>query len=95
MAKIIILSTCDKWKSQNSFRIYGTWRSTEAGCRRLFKTILKLIKDGTFAYESEQFSVGEQMLKFKEDEENSPITDFFYILQTKLKYGHLELSELM
>lgn len=94
MAKIIILSTCDEWKSQNSFRIYGTWRSTEAGCRRLFKTISKLIKDGTFAYESEQFSVSEQILKFKEDEEYSSITDFIYVLQSKLKYGYLELSEL-
>lgn len=46
MARIIILSTCDAWKSRSSFRLYGTWATTKAGCRRLFKKIGELIEDG-------------------------------------------------
>lgn len=53
MTRIIILSTCDEWKSCASFRLYGTWASSKAGCRRLFKTIIKGIKEGLFVYENE------------------------------------------
>lgn len=48
MARIIILSTCDAWKSRSSFRLYGIWATTKAGCHRLFKKIGELIEDGTF-----------------------------------------------
>ena len=93
MARIIILSTCDAWKSRSSFRLYGTWATTKASCRRLFKKIGELIKDGTFAYEDETLSVSDQLAKFKEDEKGCTI-EFIYDIQTKLKYGNLELSEL-
>lgn len=90
MARIIILSTCDEWKSYASFQLYGTWASTKAGCKRLYKTII----DGTFAYEDESMSREEQILTFKEDEKRECATTFFRDLQDKLIYGHLELSEL-
>ena len=94
MARIIILNTCDEWKSHVSFRLYGTWASTQASCRRLYKTIIDGIKDGTFAYEDESMSREEQILTFKEDEKRECATAFFRDLQDKLIYGHLELSEL-
>lgn len=59
MVRIIILSTCDAWKSCSSFRLYGTWATTKAGCRRLFRKIYELIEDGTFAYEDETLSVSD------------------------------------
>lgn len=93
MARIIILSTCDAWKSRSSFRLYGTWATTKAGCRRLFKKIGELIENGTFAYEDETLSVSDQLAKFKEDEKGCT-TGFIYDIQTKLKYGNLEWSEL-
>ena len=46
MARIIILNTCDEWKSYASFQLYGTWATTKASCRRLYKTIIEGIKDG-------------------------------------------------
>lgn len=94
MARIIILNTCDEWKSHASFRLYGTWASTKASCRRLYKTIIDGIKDGTFAYEDESMSREEQILTFKENEKRECATAFFRDLQDKLIYGHLELSEL-
>lgn len=94
MARIIILSTCDAWKSRSSFRLYGTWGTTKAGCRRLFKKIGELIEDGTFVYEDETLSVSDQLAKFKEDEKRECTTGFIYDIQTKLKYGNLEWSEL-
>lgn len=93
MARIIILSTCDAWKSRSSFRLYGTWTTTKAGCRRLFKKIGELIEDGTFAYEDETLPVNEQLAKFKEDGKGC-VTEFIYDIQSKLKYGNLEWSEL-
>lgn len=89
MARIIILSTCDAWKSCSSFRLYGTWATTKAGCRRLFRKIYELIEDGTFAYEDETLSVSDQLAKFKEDEKGC-ITEIIYDIQTKLKYGNLQ-----
>ena len=56
MTKIIILSTCDEWKSYASFQLYGTWATTKASCQRLYKTIIEGIKNGTFAYEDESMS---------------------------------------
>ena len=94
MARIIILSTCDEWKSCASFQLYGTWASTKAGCKRLYKTILDGIKDGTFAYKDESMSREEQIITFKEDEKRECATTFFRDLQDKLIYGHIELSEL-
>lgn len=94
MTRIIILSTCDAWKSRSSFRLYGTWATTKAGCRRLFKKIGELIEDGTFVYEDESMSREEQILTFKEDEKRECLTTFLRDLQDKLIYGHLELSEL-
>lgn len=93
MARIIILSTCNAWKSCSSFRLYGTWATTKAGCRRLLKKIGELIEDGTFAYEDETLPVNEQLAKFKEDGKGC-ITGFIYDIQSKLKYGNLEWSEL-
>lgn len=93
-ARIIILNTCDEWKSYASFQLYGTWVTTKASCRRLYKTIIEGIKDGTFAYEDESMSREEQILKFKEDEKRECVTTFLRDLQDKLIYGHLELSEL-
>lgn len=93
MARIIILSTCDAWKSCSSFRLYGTWATTKAGCRRLFRKIYELIEDGTFAYEDETLSVSDQLAKFKEDEKGCTI-EFIYDIQTKLKYGNLQWSVL-
>lgn len=89
MARIIILSTCDAWKSCSSFRLYGTWATTKAGCRRLFRKIYELIEDGTFAYEDETLSVSDQLAKFKEDEKGCT-TEFIYDIQNKLKYGNLQ-----
>lgn len=94
MAQIIILSTCDAWKSYASFRLYGTWATTKASCRRLYKTIIEGIKNGTFAYEDESMSCEEQILMFKEDEKRECATTFLRDLQDKLIYGHIELSEL-
>ena len=93
MARIIILSTCDAWKSCSSFRLYGTWATTKAGCRRLFRKIYELIEDGTFAYEDETLSVSDQLAKLKEDEKGCT-TEFIYDIQTKLKYGNLQWSVL-
>ena len=53
----------------------------------------ELIKDGTFAYEDETLPVNEQLAKFKEDEKGCT-TGFIYDIQSKLKYGNLEWSEL-
>jgi hypothetical protein len=94
MARIIILSTCDEWKSYASFQLYGTWRSSKSGLQRLYKTIIEGIKNGTFAYEDESMSRVEQILTFKEDEKRECATTFLRGLQDKLIYGHLELSEL-
>lgn len=91
---IIILSTCDEWKSYDSFQLYGTWATTKASCRRLYKTIKEGIKNGTFAYEDESMSREEQIRTFKEDEKRECATTFLRDLQDKLIYGHLELSEL-
>lgn len=94
MARIIILSTCDEWKSYSSFRLYGTGASSKAGCRRFFKTIIKGIEEGFFSYEDESMSREQQILAFKEDEKRECATTFLRDLQDKLIYGHLELSEL-
>lgn len=94
MARIIILSTCDEWKSYASFQLYGTWASSKAGCRRLFKTIIKGIEEGLFSYEDGSISREEQIMNFKEDEKRESLTDFLHDLQSRLIYGHLELSEL-
>lgn len=94
MARVIILSTCDEWKSYASFRLYGTWASSKAGCRRLFKTIIKGIKEGLFVYENEDISCEEQIKNFMEDEKRKCLTTFLYDLQSKLIYGNLEMSEL-
>jgi len=94
MARVIILSTCDEWKSYASFRLYGTWASSKAGCRRLFKTIIAGIKEGLFVYEDESISCEEQIMNFKEDEKRECATTFLHDLQNKLIYGHLELCEL-
>lgn len=64
MARIIILSTCDAWKSCSSFRLYGTWATTKAGCRRLLKKIGELIEDGTFAYETEKAALQDLFMIF-------------------------------
>ena len=94
MATIIILSTCDEWKSYASFQLYGTWASSKAGCRRLYKTIIEGIRNGTFAYEDESMSREEQILTFQEDEKRQCATTFLRDLQDKLIFGHIELSEL-
>lgn len=94
MARVIILSTCDEWKSYASFRLYGTWASSKVGCRRLFKTIIKGIKEGLFVYENENISCEEQIMNFKEDEKRESLTNFLHVLQSKLIYGNLEMSEL-
>ena len=94
MARIIILSTCDEWKSYVSFQLYGTWATTKASCRRLYKTIIEGIRNGTFAYEDESISREEQIITFQEDEKRESATTFFRDLQDKLIYGHIELSEL-
>lgn len=98
MTKIIILNTCDEWKSYASFQLYGIWATTKASCSRLYKTIIEGIiegiKDGTFAYEDESMSREEQIMTFKEDEKRECVTTFLRDLQDKLIYGHLELSDL-
>lgn len=94
MARVIILSTCDEWKSYASFRLYGTWASSKAGCRRLFETIIKGIKEGLFVYENEDISCEEQIKNFMEDEKRECLTTFLSDLQSKLIYGNLEMSEL-
>lgn len=94
MAKIIILSTCDESKSYASFQLYGTWATTKASCRRLYKTIIEGIRNGTFAYEDESMSREEQILTFQEDEKRECATTFLRDLQDKLIFGHIELSEL-
>lgn len=87
MARIIILSTCDEWKSYASFQLYGTWASTKAGCKRLYKTIIEGIKNGTFAYEDESMPREEQILTFKEDEKRECATTFFETCRTNLYTG--------
>ena len=94
MAKIIILSTCDEWKSYASFQLYGTWATTKASCQRLYKTIIEGIRSGLFAYEDESMSREEQIMTFQEDEKRESATTFLRDLQDKLIYGHIELSEL-
>ena len=87
MARIIILSICDEWKSCASFQLYGTWASTKAGCKRLYKTILDGIKDGTFAYKDESMSREEQIMTFKEDERENVQRPFFETCRTNLYTG--------
>lgn len=94
MAKVIILNTCDEWKSYASFQLYGIWASSKAGCRRLFKTIIEGIKEGLFVYDNESLSCEEQIMNFKEDEKRESLTAFLHDLQSKLIFGHIELSEL-
>ena len=94
MAKIIILNTCDERKSYASFQLYGTWATTKASCRRLYKTIIEGIRNGTFAYEDESMSREEQILTFQEDEKRECATAFLRDLQDKLIFGHIEMSEL-
>ena len=94
MARIIILSTCDEWKSYASFQLYGTWSTTKASCRRLYKTIIEGIRNGTFAYEDESMSQEEQILTFQEDEKRECSATFLLDLHDKLIFGHIELSEL-
>ena len=94
MSRIIILITCEEWKSSAYFKLYCTWATTKASCKRLYKTIIEGIKNGTFAYEDESMSREEQILTFKEDEKRECATPFLRDLQDKLIYGHLELSEL-
>lgn len=94
MARVIILSTCDEWKSYSSFQLYGTWATTKASCQRLYKTIIEGIRSGLFAYEDESMSREEQILTFREDEKRECTTTFLRDLQDKLIYGHLELCEL-
>lgn len=94
MARIIILSTCDECKSYASFQLYGTWATTKASCRRLYKTIIEGIRNGTFAYEDDSMSREEQILTFQEDEKRECATTFLRDLQDKLIFGHIELSEL-
>lgn len=94
MARVIILSTCDEWKSYASFRLYGIWASSKAGCRRLFKTIIEGINEGLFVYEDESISCEEQIMNFKEDGKRESLTAFLHDLQSKLIFGHIELSEL-
>lgn len=94
MKRILILSTCDEWKTLSSFRLFGTWPSTKAGCQRLVKTIIRCIDDGTFAYEDENAPRAEQIKRLKADEKRDSASGFFYDLQCKLIYGSVELSEL-
>lgn len=94
MARVIILNTCDEWKSCASFQLYGIWASSKAGCRRLFDTIIEGIKEGLFVYEDESRSCEEQIINFKEDEKRESLMTFLHDLQNKLIYGHIELSEL-
>lgn len=46
-----------------------------------------------FAYEDETLPVNEQLAKFKEDGKGC-VTGFIYDIQSKLKYGNMEWSEL-
>ena len=94
MARIVILSTCDEWKSYASFQLYGTWATTKTSCRRLYKTIIEGIRNGIFAYEDESMSREEQIMTFQEDEKRQCATTFLRDLQDNLTFGHIELSEL-
>ena len=84
MATIIILSTCDEWKSYASFQLYGTWATTKASCRRLYKTIIEGIRNDIFAYEDESLSREEQIITFQEDEKRESATTFFETCRTNL-----------
>ncbi len=94
MKRILILNTCDEWKTLSSFHLFGTWPSTKAGFQRLVKTIICCIEDGTFAYEDENAPREEQIKRLKADEKRANADGFFYDLQCKLVYGSVELSEL-
>lgn len=94
MKQILILNTCDEWKTLSSFSLFGTWPSTKAGFRRLVKTIMCCIEDGTFAYEDENAPREEQIKRLKADEKRDSASGFFYDLQCNLIYGSVELSEL-
>ena len=67
---------------------------TKASCRRLYKTIIEGIRNGTFAYEDESMSREEQIMTFQKDEKRECATTFLRDLQDKLIFGHIELSEL-
>lgn len=86
MKRILILNTCDEWKTLSSFHLFGTWPSTKAGFRRLVKTIICCIEDGTFAYEDENAPREEQIKRLKADEKRASAAGFFYDLQCKLIY---------
>lgn len=94
MKRILILNTCDEWKTLSSFRLFGTWPATEAGFHRLVKTIIRCIDNDTFAYEDENASREDQIKRMKSDEKRASAAGFFYDLQSKLIYGSVELSEL-
>lgn len=90
MKKVYILNTCDEWKSYESFRLYGIWSSSKAGTSRLVNAIIDGIRNGDFAYNEEQIDAEMQIKCLREDSKKGCI-DILKSLQSKLKYGSIQL----
>ena len=93
MKKVYVLNTCDEWKSYGSFRLYGIWASTKAGTNRLVNAIIDGIRNGAFAYNDEQMNAEMQIECLREDAKDSCI-DILKSLQSKLKYGSIQLADI-
>lgn len=93
MKKVYVLNTCDEWKSYGSFRIYGIWASSKAGTKRLANAIIYGIRNGDFAYNDEQMDAEMQIECLQEDAKLCCI-DILESLQSKLKYGAIQLMDI-
>lgn len=87
------MNTCDEWESYGSFRLYGIWASTKAGTNRLVNAIIDGIRNGAFAYNDEQMDAEMQIECLREDAKKCCI-DILKSLQSKLKYGSIQLADL-
>lgn len=93
MKKVYVLNTCDEWKSYSSFELYGMWASSKAGTKRLVNAIIDGIRNGDFAYNDEQMAAEMQIESLREDAKNGCI-DILKSLQSKLKYGSIQLVDI-
>ena len=93
MRHVYVLNTCDEWKSYRSFHLFGIWASSNAGTRRLVNAIIEGIKKNYFSYENQYMDIAKQIESLREDAKTDCNT-FFNLLQSKLVYGAISLSEI-
>ena len=93
MRHVYVLNTCDEWKSYSSFRLFGIWAFSKASTRRLVNAIIEGIKENYFSYENQYMDIAKQIESLREDAKTD-INTFFNLLQSKLVYGAISLSEI-